>query len=169
MKRQALKLHLSAPLQSWTVHSYFHNRKITSSIPTHSGTTGLLSAAFGYERGDKRIEELKNSITILCETKKHGVIVTDYNTVKGGMHKACSPTARNDNSLVMKKDYIEDGEFIVYVFAKDEELLKRLDYALDHPKFALYLGRKNCIPACKINMGIEMVEDSEMKGLEKCI
>ena len=54
---KTILLKFAGPMQSWGTDSHFEIRH-TDSYPSKSGVLGLVAAALGWRRNDKRIEEL---------------------------------------------------------------------------------------------------------------
>lgn len=138
-----LLLRLAAPLQAWGSDSKFETRK-TGREPSKSAVIGLLTAALGYRRD--KCEELVtlNKLRFGVRTDKEGKLLRDFHTA----HK--DPT---ETPYVTKRYYLSDAVFLVGLEG-DKELLKRLEYALSHPAFPLFLGRRSCPPTLPICIGI---------------
>jgi len=58
------------------------------------------------------------------------------------------------SAVVTKRWYLSDAAFVAAVEADDRELLDRLADRLDRPRRVLWLGRKNCPPAERLNGGV---------------
>jgi len=134
-----LLLRLAGPMQSWGVQSRFSVRD-TGLEPSKSGVVGLLCAALGRKR-EEPLEDLV-ALRMGVRVDREGRLSRDYHTAKnvlkanGGI-KETEPSSRY---------YLADACFLVGLESEDLELLERLNIALLHPVWPLYLGRKAFIP-----------------------
>lgn len=146
-----LLLRLSAPLQAWgTENSKFEIRK-TGREPSKSGIVGLLAAALGIRRNEpEKLREL-NALRIGVRIDRAGKLLRDYQTVQ-----AKPP-------YVTSRYYLSDAVFLVGLEG-ERELLKRIEFALSHPVFPLFLGRRSCPPTLPI-----VLDDIKEDGLIKVL
>ncbi|MGX1811831.1 type I-E CRISPR-associated protein Cas5/CasD [Nocardia sp. NPDC055321] len=63
-------------------------------------------------------------------------------------------SALGRSGLITTRWYLSDAAFVAAVSCEDRELLVRLGDRLDHPRRMLWLGRKNCPPAERLNHGV---------------
>lgn len=140
-----LLLRLAAPLQSWGSESKF-NRRLTDQEPTKSGVVGMLAAALGIQRNDdpKKLEPL-NALRFGVRVERQGELLRDFHTVHD-MQKKCS--------YITERFYLSDAVFMVALESENREFLEQLIYALNHPAYALFLGRRSCPPTLPIVLGI---------------
>lgn len=138
-----LLLRLAAPLQAWGSDSKFETRR-TGREPSKSGIVGLLAAALGYRRYEFESLVALNKLRFGVRTDKEGKLLRDFHTA----HK--DPTKP---PYVTKRYYLSDAVFLVGLEG-DKELLERLEYALSHPVFPLFLGRRSCPPTLPLCIGI---------------
>ncbi|KRM87626.1 type I-E CRISPR-associated protein Cas5/CasD [Lacticaseibacillus thailandensis] len=131
---KTLTINLRGPLQSYGDEAAF-TRRTSTDYPRKSAIVGLLAAALGYHRDDARINEL-NKVRFAVRVDQPGEPLTDLHTVEW---------KRNSRKLTYRT-YLQDAVFVVAVSA-DDQLIDRLEHALHHPKFQLYLGRKANVPA----------------------
>ena len=136
-----LLLRLAAPLQSWGIDSKFDIRR-TGREPSKSGVIGLICAALGIKRDD---DEMVSQLATL----RFGV--RDFHMVR----------SKKGESYVTNRYYLADAEFLVGFESVDEELLKKIEYALLNPVFPLYLGRRSCPPTGRLCLGIRKLELEE--------
>lgn len=137
----ALLLRLAAPLQSWGTSSRFVRRN-TDRAPSKSGIIGLLAAAQGRRRTDP-IEDLVG-LRIGARVEQEGRLERDFQT------------AHADDGTAMPlsyRFYLSDAVFLVAVEG-DRALLEGLREALRRPVFPLFLGRKSCPPAGRLDQGL---------------
>ena len=138
----ALLLRLAAPLQSWGTSSRFVRRN-TDRQPSRSGIIGLLAAAQGRRRTDE-LEDLLN-LRIGVRIDQPGQLERDFQTAH-----------TRDDGLSMPlsyRFYLADAVFAVAIEG-DPALLDGLREALRRPVFPLFLGRKSCPPAGKLDHGL---------------
>ena len=142
-----LLLRLAAPLQSWGIDSKFDIRR-TGREPSKSGVIGLICAAFGIKRDDDEMVSQLATLRFGVRVDKEGHFMRDF-------HIASS---KKGDSYVTNRYYLADAEFLVGFESADEELLKRIEYALLNPVFPLYLGRRSCPPTGRLCLGIRKRE-----------
>lgn len=136
-----LLLRLAGPLQAWGYDSKFETRR-TGREPTKSGVVGLLAAALGRKREDS-LDDL-NCLHFGVRVDKEGELLHDYHTVQMNSGK----------TYVTHRYYLADATFVVGIESDDEVQLERLKNAVQNPAFALYLGRRSCVPTTPIVLGI---------------
>jgi CRISPR system Cascade subunit CasD len=138
----SLLLRLSAPLQSWGTSSRFVRRN-TDREPSRSGIIGLLAAAKGRRRTDP-LEDLLN-LRIGVRIEQPGQLERDFQTAR---------TRDGGTSMPLSyRFYLADAVFAVAIEG-DQALLDGLRHALRRPVFPLFLGRKSCPPAGKLDHGL---------------
>ena len=143
-----LLLRLAAPLQSWGMDSKFETRR-TGYEPSKSGVIGLLAAALGLPRDSEKIAEL-NKLRFGVRIDQEGKLLADFHTVHG------------DKSYITTRYYLSDAIFLVALESEDLLLLEKLNNALCHPYYPLFLGRRSCPPTFPICLGIRE------KDIEAC-
>jgi CRISPR system Cascade subunit CasD len=130
---------------------------MTEREPTKSGVIGMIAAALGVRRWEdeklQTLTKLKFGIRVIRE----GGFMVDYQTVHSkkyweDVNKGNVPNG--NGSYISPRHYLADAVFAVGLEG-DRELLEKIEYALRHPYFPLYLGRKSCPPAGKVVIGIE--------------
>jgi len=167
-----LGLFLDAPLQSWGYASRFDQRT-SLSFPTRSGIIGMICAAMGIERGDvgslHRFEKIgMKSYTFL----QNGRLV-DFHTVGGGfdpktgrwqmVRKANEATP---TTVVTRREYLVHTRFGVILTGLNT-FLEKISAALQNPKWGIWLGRKSCIPASPVFVGLFADEASALDRLKE--
>jgi CRISPR system Cascade subunit CasD len=136
-----LVLRLAAPLQSWGTSSRFVRRN-TDRMPSKSGIIGLLAAAQGRRRVDP-IEDLVR-LRIGARIEQPGRLERDFQTAH---------TQDGDAMPLSYRFYLADAVFAVAIEG-DPALLDGLREALRRPVYQLFLGRKSCPPAGKLDHGL---------------
>lgn len=158
MPDEVMLLWLEGPMQSWGTRSRWDVRD-TGLEPTKSGVIGLLGAAMGLERGNRRLEELDATLRFGVRVDQPGVIATDYHTVTGyhrtaaGGFKHSEGTAttlktaleHGPATIVSPRDYLHDAIFLV-ALKGPVELTSEVRSRLMNPIWPLFLGRKSCPP-----------------------
>ncbi len=133
-----LLLRLAAPLQSWGVDAKF-DRRGTGRVPSKSAVIGLVAAALGRRRNES-IEDLQ-SLSFGVRVDQEGVLVRDYHT------------ARGKDPYVTQRYYLADAVFLAGLEG-EENLLVKIERAMRHPVFPLFLGRRSCPPEGQLVLGI---------------
>jgi len=136
-----LLLRFAAPLQSWGSSSRFQRRE-TNKEPTKSAVIGILAAALGRRRND-RIEDLLE-IKFGIRIDQPGKLLRDFHTAH---------TVDGKQSFVSDRHYLSDAVFLVGIQDEDARLIE-YEYALLHPAFPLFLGRRSCPPVQPFVLGI---------------
>ncbi|MDD4081613.1 MAG: type I-E CRISPR-associated protein Cas5/CasD [Eubacteriales bacterium] len=147
-----LMLRLAAPLQAWGVDSKF-DRRDTQREPTKSAVIGLAAAALGLSRSDSRIAELGRTLRFGVRVEKEGLLLRDYQTVKG------------KSPYVTQRYYLCDAVFLAGLEG-DDTLVDEIGQALTHPVFPLFLGKRSCPPEGRLFLGIRKGKALE-EALEK--
>ncbi len=173
-----LALLLDGPLQSWGFASRF-DRRATGPHPTKSGVAGLICAAMGLPKGSQVERDVLPDLAALRMTSiavprpqsrlpavplsvSH---LEDYHTVLGTRR---ADGHRNDNAVETRRQYLLDARFGVIVRG-ERSGLERIAAALGDPVWGVWLGRKCCIPASPILVGLHHSEESAWKAiLAKC-
>jgi CRISPR system Cascade subunit CasD len=132
---KTLTIKLAGPLQSYGNEASFV-RRTSDAFPSKSAIVGMLAAALGYQREDERIQKLAQ-LSFAVRVDQPGSMLQDYQTVEW----------KKDTRKVTYRDYIQDAVYVAAVGCDDAEEINRLKYALRHPKFQLYLGRRSNVPA----------------------
>lgn len=135
-----LLLRLAGPMQAWGADSRFDIRK-TNREPTKSGVIGLLAAALGLRRDDP-LDALA-ALRMGVRVDREGVLLRDFHMAHGAK-----------SSYMTQRYYLCDALFLVGVFSEDEALMRRLEEAVRHPAFPLFLGRRSCPPEGRVCLGL---------------
>lgn len=140
-----LKLRLAGPLQAWGASSRFVNRH-TREEPTKSGVLGLLAAAQGRRRSDP-VEDLV-SLKFGVRVDQPGRLMRDFQVARSLDGRASMPLSY--------RYYLADAVFLAVVEGPGT-VLEGLHEAVLAPAYPLYLGRRSCVPAGRISLGVEDV------------
>lgn len=136
-----LLLRLAGPMQSWGVQSRFTVRR-TELAPTKSGVIGLLAAALGRRRTDS-LDDLQ-TLSFGVRKDQPGTVIRDFHTAH---------TYNGTSMPLSNRHYLADAVYLAG-FEGDESFLEKLDEALRHPVFPLYLGRRSCPPTLPLSLGL---------------
>ena len=146
-----MKFVLSAPLQSWGEDARWDTRT-TAAMPSKSAVMGLLGCCLGIPRGDERLNQLNDQLMMAVRADRPGRVMTDYHTVQGTggvfLNAEGKPRGGGD-TIITPKQYLQDARFTVFLWG-DEDTLASCFQAMEHPKWAVYLGRKSCVPAVPV-------------------
>jgi CRISPR system Cascade subunit CasD len=115
---------------------------MTEREPTKSGVVGLIAAAMGRRRTDD-IDDLTN-VKFGVRIDQAGKLLRDFHTAK---------TLDGKQAFVSDRYYLSDAVFIAGI-ESDDTLLNEIDYAIKHPAFPLFLGRRSCPPSGRVSLGI---------------
>ncbi len=147
-----LKFVLSAPLQSWGEAARWEQRT-TAAMPTKSAIIGLLGSCLGIPRGNECLNKLNSELLVAIRADQPGRVMTDYQTVNT-LYGEALPSAngghrKKGEGIVTPKQYLQDARITVFLWG-NEETLAACFQAMEHPKWAVYLGRKSCVPAVPV-------------------
>lgn len=132
---KTITIRLSSPLQSYGDEAHF-NHRTTGDYPSKSSVIGLLAAALGYGRDDQRIQQLRH-LQFAVRVDQSGTIMTEFQTVEW---------KKNTRKLTYR-GLLQDAVFTVALGSEDNALMDQLVWALHHPHFQLYFGRRANVPA----------------------
>ena len=139
-----LLLRLVGPMLSWGEQSRYSVRD-TGLEPSKSGVVGLLYAAMGRRR-DRPVEDLAAMI-MGVRADREGYLSRDYHVAGTGGYLKAGGAIERKNVILSSRYYLADAAFLVGFESDELDLLQRLQEALYHPVWALFLGRKSFVPA----------------------
>ena len=145
-----LLLRLAAPLQAWGVDSKFDTRT-TAREPTKSGVIGLLAAALGIRRDDIAALKALSALRFGVRVEREGKYLNDFHMVH---EEEFWKKREGKYSHVTHRYYLSDAVFLCGLEHPDRRVLERYAYALTHPVFPLFLGRRSCPPTLPLVLGI---------------
>lgn len=159
-----LLMQFSAPMQSWGLSSRFTERD-TAREPTKSGVIGLLCAALGRPR----TEPLDDLVTLRMGVRvdKEGSVRRDFHTAGGGRwldgdYGVAKASGAKGETVISNRYYLADAMFLVGLEG-EAALLTRLNDALAHPVWPLFLGRKAFVPAEPVRLENGLAADKSLK------
>ena len=178
-----LALLLDGPMQSWGHASRFE-RRTTALHPTRSAILGMIAAALGIDKYAPNESDQLNRfaalritvITLPRRSRREGDLpmqrLEDYHTVTG-IRRASGKVAE-DATVQTYRHYLLDARFGVLVDGS-AGLLNEIAAALRNPKWGVWLGRKCCLPASPVLVGVkpdeiqawsELLRRSDYNGTE---
>lgn len=149
-----LALRFAAPLQSWGSASRFYERT-SEHFPTKSGVIGLIGSALGMTREDPELLPKLSSLDLIIREDRRGELLSDYHTTE--------TAGAGSASKISNRWYLQGAVFLVGVYSTtgDDELLEEIRQAIESPAYALFFGRKACVPEGRIVLGIEEFSSPE--------
>lgn len=138
-----LLIRLIAPMQSWGVQSNYTVRD-SGLEPSKSGLIGLLCAALGRAR-DATIEDL-TGLRMGVRVDREGILRSDYHIAQNVLD---SDGKKIRPSVVTNRYYLANAAFLAGLEG-DPKLLDDIQHALQHPVWALFLGRKAFTPSAPV-------------------
>lgn len=147
-------LRLEGPMQSWGTQSRFEERD-TGTEPSKSGVLGLVGAALGMPRDDQSMLAKLAALTMAVRVDREGTMLRDYHTAGGGQwpgraYGVADAKGKLQGTVVSQRYYLADASFLVALCGDDEDLLSRIEHALQHPVWGLFLGRKAFPPSAPV-------------------
>lgn len=149
---KTITIKLTSPLQSYGNEAKF-NRRTSYHYPSKSAIVGIIAASFGYKRNDKRIKSLAK-LKFAVRIDQPAQTLTDFQVVE--YHKSSTNLAKK----VTHREYLQDAIYLIAISSDNDELIDQIKYALRHPKFQIYLGRKANVPA-----GVLQIEEFKNKSI----
>lgn len=154
---KTLTIRLTSPLQSYGNEATF-NRRTSNYYPSKSAIIGMIAAALGYRRDDPRINDL-NNLKLAVRVDQPGKVMTDFQVVE--YQKNPSKKAKK----ITYRSYLQDAVYIVAIGFENAEEREQIRFALKHPKFQLFLGRRSNAPAGPLK--IDDFDEDPVKVLEE--
>jgi CRISPR system Cascade subunit CasD len=136
--------------------------------PALSMLTGFIANALGYRHQDfAKLEDLQNRLVYAVRQDKPGQRLRDYQTVNLGasyMHDDLAWTTAgfledrkggtaSSSTHERIRDYWADASYTVAISLQPNDrapTLDQIEQALQRPERPLFIGRKNCLPACPV-------------------
>lgn len=119
---------LAAPLQSYGTEASFDQR-ISNRYPTKSAIIGMVASALGYSRDDSRISKL-NNLKFGVRIEQPGKMNIDYQVI-------------TEKTKETYRYYLQDAVYLIALGSDDAYFIDKIEYALKHPRNALFLGRRS--------------------------
>lgn len=169
MTQRILLLYLQAPLMSFGGTRVDHHG-VTNDSPGLSLITGLLANALGYAHADwDATQRLQERLSVGVRRDRRGELLVDYQTVDLGQDHLVGTGwttkgrpemregANSERTHIRRQHYLVDAAYVLAVELKpptETPTLADLEEALRVPKRPLFLGRKTCLPASPVCIGM---------------
>ena len=165
-----LLLTLESPMMSFGAETV-DNFGYTHQFPTAAMLTGLLGNALGWQRTDTAaLQSLQNRLVFASAVERapaHGAPMTDFQTVQLGNNDRGWTTrgvpegrAGGDRTYdaphLRYREYYADSRLVVALRLEPstgDVDVDDLAEALVHPARPLFIGRKHCLPSCRMLRG----------------
>lgn len=138
----------------------------TESFPQLSAVAGLIANALGLERTQAdELQRLQDNLIVASRVTREGEPLEDFHTAKlgardkgwtrWGVEKRSGGADTYDAPLVQRKSYIANAGYLVAVGIREPAgiTVDEIGRALDFPMRTLFIGRKCCVPSCRLNAG----------------
>jgi len=146
-------LRLEGPLQAWSAQGKLGVRD-TEREPTKSGVLGLVGSALGMDRDDDATLATLARLQMAVRVDRAGTLLHDFHTAGGGRFRGRKYTVYGTSDCVPSHRYfLQDASFVVALEGEDSEI-SRLADALRAPRYALFLGRRSCVPSVPVFMSL---------------
>lgn len=138
----------------------------TMTFPAKSLITGLIANALGFDHKDfEKTEDLQQRIVYGVLAKKRGQEIKDYQTVDLGQDflintgwttwgKPIKRKGQNgEGTHIRNRYYLADADYLIALRLDQPDITPNLDdiqKALLKPARPLFIGRKTCLPSCRI-------------------
>ncbi len=143
---KSVLIRLEGPVQAWSTQIKLGIRD-TDQEPGKSGVLGLVGAALGMARDDDALLAELRALTLAVRVDRQGSLLHDYHTAGGGRFRGERYVVYGAKDCVPShRYYLQDASFVA-ALAGDDELVTRLAVALRDPRWALFLGRRACVPS----------------------
>jgi CRISPR system Cascade subunit CasD len=187
--RRWLVLRIEAPLVSFGAVA-IDNYGVTWDFPALSMLTGLFANALGYERTEREAHQALQDRLVVASRRDdepyHGVLTDVQNVHMQKSDKSWTtlgtPEGRDGGSYGGPhrrfRDFHPDALVAVVVALREQPQialsggrahpsLDDLARALDQPERPLFIGRKPCLPACRLNTGLVIEAATAHAALSK--
>lgn len=158
--REHLVFLLAAPIASFGSYAG-HERRGSEITPMRSAILGLVGAALGIDRMDKKGQSALRAYSVAVQSFQESTPLRDYHTVQTiPTAKARRPTSRSEalikagdkaNTIITVRDYRCDVLIGVVLWGEGKWTLELIAKCIRQPKFPLYLGRKSCPLSSPLN------------------
>ena len=151
------------------------HRRPVQAWPAVSMLTGLLANALGWERSQTtELDRLQARLRWAARIDRPGVPLNDFQTAqlakndrgwttRGTVEERGGGADSYNSPHLRYRDYRADASVLVALRLDDADevpTLGDLAVALDEPARPIFLGRKGCLPATRLNLGLVQAEDA---------
>lgn len=134
-----LLLRFRAPMQAWGISAKF-DRRSTERVPSKSAVIGMIAGALGRKR-DMSVDDLC-ALRFGVRIDREGILMRDFQTAKSA-----------SDAYISHRYYLADAAFLVGLEGAHEKL-EAIDFALKHPVYPIFFGRRSCSPEGRVSLGI---------------
>ena len=134
---RTIVMKFAGPLQSWGTSSHFETRH-TDYYPSKSAVIGLISACLGYERTDDVYISQLNDLDFAVRVDQKGNLLRDYHTAKKYKNNGSF-----ERTYVTNRYYLEDAIFLVGISSQKDDLMLKIEKALQNPYYQPFMGRRS--------------------------
>jgi CRISPR system Cascade subunit CasD len=170
-----LLMRLEAPLMSFG-GPMIDNIGRTRRFPGQAQIAGLFGNALGWCHGEApRLDALQRRLRIAAALDRPGELLRDFHTVdlgqphlvgtgwttRGAPEKRAG--ASGEETHIRHRWYLADARLLLAVALVPDDIaptVGELASALDHPARPLFIGRKNCVPADRLSLGVAEATDA---------
>lgn len=168
-----LLLRLEAPLMAFGTVQVDQHGPI-GDFPCPSALTGLIANALGWRRTDvDRLQRLQERLVFAVRRDREGERIQDFQTAqlgksdrgwttRGGPEKRGGGPETYDSPHIRYRWYDADCALTVALRlepAEEDPRLESVAAALDRPARPLFFGRKPCLPASRLVLGLVEASD----------
>jgi CRISPR system Cascade subunit CasD len=169
-----LLMRLEGPLMAFGSTAVDHHRPVQA-WPAASMLTGLLANALGWHSGDVvALERLQSRLRYAVRIDRVGQPLKDFQTAqlrredkgwtrRGVVEERAGGAEAYALPHLCSRDYWADASVLVALRLQDtteEPTVAQLSQALRFPARPLFLGRKSCLPASPVNLGLVQADDA---------
>lgn len=162
-----LLIRLRAPLIAFGGET-IDNLGVIRDFPALSMVTGFLANALGWDRGDDaQHNRLQERLIMGARLDADGARLTDFQTAqlqandrgwttRGMVEERAGGAGSYSGPHLRYRDYHADMDVLIALrlhAAEEPPTLETLGAALDRPARPLFVGRKNCLPTCRLVAG----------------
>lgn len=179
-----LKIHLSGVLQYFSSKqsTTLRDTYTTDYYPTKRAVFGLIGSAMGFERGNAeqqaylrdnlivKYKSLNDDFSVLEEIQTVRPLRSQQNYMNKHYKRNRFRTVvgdMKDDGILKKVQYLQDAEFEVYV-GGDEKILKQIYEALRNPVYALYIGKRSCVPNKPLVTEYKLIKEEDLENVFDC-
>lgn len=120
--------------------------------PTHSGVVGMIGAALGRPRGPAA-QELTD-LDVMVRADQPGVARAEFRTTR-------RRTSTGQILVSPQHEHVLDDAIFLVGVSGDRQLLDDIGWALEHPRWALGLGKREFPPLLPLMLGVRVDTTAE--------
>lgn len=152
----------------------------TSLYPTKRAIVGMIASALGYVRKDPRSTELYDNLDVKYSVIEEPIVLNEFQTIrplKSQQNYMNKYYTRNKfqtmdgsyktDGIIKHVQLLQDAEYKVYIGGSDK-LLEEIYNALQNPTYALFIGKRSCVPNKPIVTEFNLIKKEELKNVHDC-